>query len=145
MWIADKEDLNFRGPNNETLLHIAASNGWNDACRALCKAGADIEAQDDDGDTPLHLATFFEQYKTVEILGEYGAKVRPLALVFLFPFVTTTTHSSSSPPPPPPPPPIPQPSSLITISTYTSTSPLTTTTATTTTTTIFRYLRRTAS
>jgi len=75
LWVEDQTDLNFRGRCNETPLHIAASNGWVDACQCLVDAGADLSAQDEDGDTPLHLAAFFEQYKIVEILGAAGAKV----------------------------------------------------------------------
>lgn len=89
MWIADKVDLNFRGPSNETPLHIAAANGWADACTALCEAGADLSAQDEDGDTPLHVAAFFDQYKIVEILGGAGAKVGAMNRFLCTPMVMT--------------------------------------------------------
>eukprot|EP00041_Stephanoeca_diplocostata_P017893 m.369296 g.369296 ORF g.369296 m.369296 type:complete len:494 (-) comp20848_c0_seq1:430-1911(-) len=66
-------DLNMRGWNQESLLHVAACNGWADTAKQLIDAGCDVNAQDEDGDTPLHLAAFFEQYKMVELLGESGA------------------------------------------------------------------------
>lgn len=89
MWIADGVDLNFRGPSNETPLHIAAANGWADACTALCTAGASVSAQDEDGDTPIHVAAFFEQYKIVEILGAAGAKVSAMNRFLSTPMVMT--------------------------------------------------------
>lgn len=65
----------YRGAQGESLLHIAASNGWVDAAKLLIEAKVPITPTDEDGDTPLHLAAFFEQYKMVELLGEAGAKV----------------------------------------------------------------------
>lgn len=73
--IAAGTHSDYRGPQSESLLHIAASNGWVEAAKMLIEAQAPIAPADADGDTPLHLAAFFEQYKMVELLGEAGAKV----------------------------------------------------------------------
>lgn len=38
----------------------------------LVKAGADINAQDKRGDTPMHLALYWDDYETAEILAQHG-------------------------------------------------------------------------
>lgn len=40
----------------QTLLHVAAEWGNTEVCEVLVNAGADLEAQDDWGDTPLYRA-----------------------------------------------------------------------------------------
>eukprot|EP00040_Diaphanoeca_grandis_P033774 m.207497 g.207497 ORF g.207497 m.207497 type:complete len:458 (+) comp32989_c2_seq4:483-1856(+) len=68
----------YKGPREESLLHIAASNGWSEATKLLIDAGVVVSAIDHEQDTPLHLAAFFGHYEIVEMLGEAGAKVSSL-------------------------------------------------------------------
>lgn len=77
--IIEKEDhKEFKGPHQETLLHIAASNGWTEATKMLIDAGVMVSSIDEQQDTPLHLAAFFGHYEIVEMLGEAGGKVSAL-------------------------------------------------------------------
>lgn len=46
-----------RNENGWTLLHEAARSGHEVTVRLLLKKGADVDAEDDDGLTSLHLAT----------------------------------------------------------------------------------------
>jgi ankyrin repeat protein len=50
---AKGQDLNSRGKGGETVLHVAASKGLLESARALIQAGADPNAVDDSGATPL--------------------------------------------------------------------------------------------
>src|SRR5688500_411684 len=56
-------------------LHAAAHAG--DAARiaALAKSGADLNARDANGRTPLHVATFAKQRPAVQALAKAGAKL----------------------------------------------------------------------
>ena len=51
----------------------AARDGAPDAARALAKAGADVNAVDPDGTTPLILAIMNSHYDTANVLLEAGA------------------------------------------------------------------------
>ena len=57
-------------------LHEAASNGDADAVRTLVKAGADIDARNGDGQTPLFLAAYFGHADTVRALAAAGADIQ---------------------------------------------------------------------
>ncbi len=57
-----------------TALHVAAMKGHTDFCRALRKHGTiSVNAQDCNGNTPLHMAGFAGNKETWEALEEMGA------------------------------------------------------------------------
>eukprot|EP00800_Vazella_pourtalesii_P006932 TRINITY_DN1912_c0_g1_i1.p1 TRINITY_DN1912_c0_g1~~TRINITY_DN1912_c0_g1_i1.p1 ORF type:complete len:580 (+),score=146.61 TRINITY_DN1912_c0_g1_i1:77-1816(+) len=54
-----------RFDNGATLLHIAASNGFNVVVDALIKKGVNVEVTDEDGWTALHAAVYWAQESTI--------------------------------------------------------------------------------
>lgn len=63
-------DVNAKAPDGRTALHYAAWQGVRaDYVEALIEAGADREARDADGKTPLDLAVEKKRSKLLEILG----------------------------------------------------------------------------
>ena len=75
-----KVDINARSSANETPLQFTLP-WWElqvdrlEAFRLLLENGADLNAQDDDGSTPLHLASSRETVEVVRLLLKYGADV----------------------------------------------------------------------
>ena len=49
-------DINARGNNGWTALHVAADNEEAEVVRALLEAGADMNAKGNNGRTALHVA-----------------------------------------------------------------------------------------
>ena len=78
-------DLNAKDANGATLMHIASANGYHTILDFLlneCQIGAEsgapliapsLASRDNDGWTPLHVATFWGHQKAIEILLENGA------------------------------------------------------------------------
>lgn len=61
-------------PEGFSALHAAASKGFDDIGRLLLEAGANVDARDTDGWTPLLLAASQERYEaTVALLLDFGA------------------------------------------------------------------------
>ena len=54
-------------------MHTAAVFGQLEVVRALVEAGADVNARNSDGDTPLLVAAFFCRPEIVQHLLAYGA------------------------------------------------------------------------
>jgi len=50
------ENINMRDRDGCSALHLAALGGYRDVVRILLRAGADVRAEDNRGDTPLHCA-----------------------------------------------------------------------------------------
>lgn len=68
--------MNQHDPSSgRTLLHLAASTGRVAAIESLIKAGANINATDNDLNTPLHLAVLHSHLDVVESLIKAGADV----------------------------------------------------------------------
>ncbi len=64
------------GEYKETLLHLAAQNGHLEITRLLISAGAELNAKDRDGFTPLHEAVYWMHPDMVKLLLEGGADIR---------------------------------------------------------------------
>ncbi|KAL8692370.1 MAG: hypothetical protein Q9218_002589 [Villophora microphyllina] len=64
-----------------SLLHTASGLGLQDLVRFLIGAGADVNASDEDGDTPLHRATSRRDNSEVaRLLIEHGADLASVAV-----------------------------------------------------------------
>lgn len=71
-------DLNWTNENNETMLHICAKKGYASAIKWLIEKGANIEAQTDDGSTPIFYSINSKDREAIYILIEAGANVNHL-------------------------------------------------------------------
>ena len=58
----------------EISIHDAARTGNIEAVKQHLAAGADVNAQDEDGETPLDLAILDKQPETADLLRKHGAK-----------------------------------------------------------------------
>ncbi|WP_411022994.1 ankyrin repeat domain-containing protein, partial [Salmonella sp. s51228] len=70
-----REFTERRFENNATLLHIAAANGYSDCADFLISLGADTDAVDNDGWTPLHTAVHWEQENIIVKLVNANANI----------------------------------------------------------------------
>ena len=66
-------DVNARGPDSATPLYIAAINRQFTAAQALLKHGANVDAGNGMGHTPLHHVSRLGDYKVSRLLLEHGA------------------------------------------------------------------------
>jgi len=63
------DDVNVLDSDGATLLHLAASNGYVDLARRLLGEAISINAQDNDGWTPLHAAACWMQPEIIALLS----------------------------------------------------------------------------
>lgn len=68
-------DVNVRGSKGESLLHVAASNGYLSVARLLVENGANVNATDEDLWQPVHCAACWDQLHMMEMLVENGANL----------------------------------------------------------------------
>lgn len=61
-------DYNRRGFNGATILHEAVLEGFSKITKFLISKGVDTNAEDDSGETPLHLAVLFKRMVIVKML-----------------------------------------------------------------------------
>ena len=76
-WQDTKEnasDNDDDSPNSSTPLHAAALNNNHRAAELLLKQGADVNAKDNDGQTPLRIATLNKAAETAEVLRRYDGR-----------------------------------------------------------------------
>lgn len=78
--IAFGADVNFRKEPeiSRTSLHAAASNGHAKVCSYLIDKGADLNATDATGNTPLMLAVKNHESKAYKVLLKAGADTTPV-------------------------------------------------------------------
>ena len=63
----------FRDLNGNTVLHLAINRGMDSIARLIIEDGANIEATNNWGSTPLHTSSLSLSSKCMELLLEYGA------------------------------------------------------------------------
>ncbi|CAG5096951.1 Similar to ANK3: Ankyrin-3 (Homo sapiens) [Cotesia congregata] len=66
-------------PKSCTVLHLAARNGNKATLEILLKEGADVQARNEDGETPLHIAVTKGNIEAVELLVQHGADVHSVS------------------------------------------------------------------
>lgn len=68
--------------NDAMTLHDAAYEGDTETCKTLIEQGADVNAKDKYGDTPLHKAAVWGHTETCKLLIENGANTDDSANFF---------------------------------------------------------------
>ena len=64
----------LRNPVESTALHTATGMGHEEIAELLIANGADVNAMDDNGDTPLDYATAANRTETADLLRKHGGK-----------------------------------------------------------------------
>lgn len=71
----DKFDINECDSDKETILWRAATHGLTDWVKEILKRGANVQAADREGITPLHIAAMRHHVDVVRLLIDAGADV----------------------------------------------------------------------
>ena len=69
--VNEKDDFYGRTP-----LHYAAVNGRKVIVELLIAKGADVNAKDEDGRTPLDATSVFNKTETADLLRKHGGKTK---------------------------------------------------------------------
>lgn len=81
-WLIDNgANVNHQDRNGYSALHFSAQQKILDCAKILIEKGANLEAQDDYGNTPLWVAIFFakDNHSLVKLLVEKGANLDHVA------------------------------------------------------------------
>ena len=65
----------MKDTQSSTTLHVAAARNWHKKAADLLSQGANVNARNNEGETPLYTAAK-NAYRIVEVLLEYGANVQ---------------------------------------------------------------------
>ena len=68
-------NINKKFSSNKTFLHRACVQGHYQLTELLLDKGADIEAKDKEGNTPLMYVSYESNFLIVELLLDRGAKI----------------------------------------------------------------------
>ncbi len=55
-------------------LHLAVAKGHKEIAELLIAKGADVNAKDEDGETPLDATSVFNKTETADLLRKHGGK-----------------------------------------------------------------------
>ncbi|XP_075762623.1 E3 ubiquitin-protein ligase MIB2 isoform X1 [Pelodiscus sinensis] len=58
-------DVNLRNNRNQTALHLAVTQGHTDLVQLLVREGSDVNAEDEDGDTAMHIVLERQQLMSI--------------------------------------------------------------------------------
>ena len=64
----------MKDEDGKTTLHFAALNGRKVIAELLIAKGADVNAKDEDGETPLDATYVFNKTETADLLRKHGGK-----------------------------------------------------------------------
>ena len=70
-----KRYINEGGIHGKTHLHYAAENNLPSMCKILLKSANEVDPQDDNGNTPFHLAASNGHLDICELLIDYNINV----------------------------------------------------------------------
>ena len=93
----DKSLVKARDKDGSTPLHCAVWKGHQQVVALLLKAGADVNAQNENdhwGTTPLHAAAHANQAAIAQLLIDYGADVQATDREGRTPMFHTTFHEA---------------------------------------------------
>ena len=65
-------DINIRNNRNQTALQLAVTQGHTDLVQLLVSEGADVNMEDEDGDTAMHVALLRPQLASVMLSPPVG-------------------------------------------------------------------------
>ena len=96
---SDPKLIETRDSDGSTPLHCATWKGHTEAAEFLVKAGADVNAQNENdhwGTTPLHAAAHANQPKIAKLLIDSGADVKAKDREGRTPMFHTTFHKAKA-------------------------------------------------
>ncbi|KAM7139423.1 E3 ubiquitin-protein ligase MIB2 isoform 1-T4 [Macrochelys suwanniensis] len=67
-------DVNLRNSRNQTPLHLAVTQGHMDLVQLLVREGSDVNAEDEDGDTAMHIVLERQQLMSVMAEAQEGGE-----------------------------------------------------------------------